>query len=57
MEIIMKMPKIMQRNILARMVRDPKGPFTAKVERDKTKFYRKLKHKNKAEDGLDSKDT
>ncbi len=51
------MTTLKKRNPLVKELRDPQGLYSAKVERDKTKFYRKLKHKNKAEDGLDSKDT
>lgn len=36
--------EIKRRNFLAKMVRDPKGPFTKKVEKDKTKYTRKVKH-------------
>jgi hypothetical protein len=33
-----------QRNWVAKVVRDPDGPFRPKSERDKSKFKRKPKH-------------
>ena len=33
-----------RRNFLARAVTDPNGPFTEKVQRDRTKYQRKNKH-------------
>jgi len=41
--IKVKAPKA--RNTVARAVRDPQGPFTKRVERDRTKYTRKTKHK------------
>lgn len=38
----LKAPKA--RNLVARAVRDPQGPFTKRVERDRTKYTRKAKH-------------
>jgi hypothetical protein len=38
-----KVPKV--RNHLAKAVRDPNGLFRPKTERDKSKYYRKEKHK------------
>lgn len=43
LKITVKNPK--PRSVLARAVRDPQGPFTHKVVKDKTKFNRKIKHK------------
>jgi hypothetical protein len=43
LKITVKNPK--PRSVLARAVRDPQGPFTHKVVKDKTKFNRKTKHK------------
>ena len=34
------------RNKLARAVRNPQGPFSKRVERDRTKYNRKQKHRN-----------
>ena len=41
----MKKSKIVVRNPVARAVRDPQGAFTKRVERDRTKYTRKKKHK------------
>lgn len=45
-KITVKVPK--PRNVLAFAVRDPKGAFRPKTERDRSKYSRKVKH-NKQE--------
>jgi len=40
------MATIKKRNPLVKELRDPQGLYTAKVERDRTKYRRKVKHKN-----------
>lgn len=35
-----------KRNPLVKELRDPQGLYTAKVERDRSKYTRKTKHKN-----------
>ena len=40
----MKTKTIKVRSALARAVRDPKGPFNQRSERDRTKYSRKKKH-------------
>lgn len=45
METMMKRDFPRKRNPLAREVRTPK--YRQRVERDKSKFYRKIKHKRK----------
>jgi stalled ribosome alternative rescue factor ArfA len=36
-----------KKNKLLKVVRDPNGPFTQRVHRDKTRYSRKMKHKGK----------
>ena len=45
MKITIKQEDITMRNINARAVRDPNGPFRPQVIKDKTKYTRKNKHK------------
>lgn len=40
------MKNITVRNKLARVVRNPQGPFNKRIERDRTKYNRKQKHRN-----------
>jgi len=41
--------KIVVRNPVARAVRDPQGAYTKRVERDRTKYNRKRKHKKEVD--------
>jgi len=41
------METIKKRNPLVKELRDPQGLYTAKVERDRSKYTRKTKHKKK----------
>jgi len=41
------MATIKKRNPLVKELRDPQGLYTAKVERDRSKYTRKTKHKKK----------
>lgn len=43
MKITVKVPK--PRNHVARVVRNPQGPFKPKTQRDRTKYTRKVKHR------------
>lgn len=45
MTITIKQADITRRNQQARAVLDPKGPFRARSERDRTKYTRKQKHR------------
>ncbi len=47
MKITIKLKQPKQRNLVARAVLDPNSPFRAKSERDRTKYNRKVKHRNK----------
>ena len=38
--------RLKRRNPYAKELRNPQGPYKAKVERDRTKYTRKSKHKN-----------
>ena len=46
MKITIKLKQPKQRNLVARAVLDPNGLFRAKCERDRSKFNRKVKHRN-----------
>jgi hypothetical protein len=46
MKITIKLKQPKQRNLIARAVLDPNGLFRAKSERDRSKFNRKVKHRN-----------
>jgi hypothetical protein len=46
MKITIKLKQPKQRNLVARAVLDPSSPYRAKCERDRSKFNRKVKHRN-----------
>jgi hypothetical protein len=45
MKITIKQKDIVRRNYHAQAVLDPKGPFRARSERDRSKYTRKQKHR------------
>lgn len=47
-----RLKKIKPRDPVARVLRDPSGPFTKKVEAPKTQYKRKPKHPKGDPDGL-----
>lgn len=44
-KITIKLQAPKARNAVARAVLDPRGPFTQKAQRDRTKYTRKVKHR------------
>lgn len=47
MKIVIKIEQPKQRNALARAVLDPNSVFRPRAERDRSRYNRKVKHRNK----------